>query len=256
MKKTPELIRKKWEVKRNQLKQRTELSHKTNIVNLRKTLERDKDQEFQKKALKYERKMKAYLKKKELEYKRKCENEVRALEGKPERVYKPKKRTRNQKLVFALQIAQENSKLRDTDPEGYWYCCSCWEKHSREELAWWHFYSRQIQSVCLRPENINAQCHKCNMITWPLGNATLKAQVQHYYLAVLKEKYWDERINEMEEHVNKRISNPAKRSPTEIFLDEYIPDLIEENEKLWKSKTFQPSQRKNRRKIYNKHFIQ
>jgi len=256
MKKTPELIKKKWELKRHQLKNKTELSHKNKIINLRQILERDKANEFQKKALSYEKKKNAYLNKKEKEYKRKCENEIRQLEGKPEKVYKPKKRSRSAKLNFALQIEQENAKLRDTDPEGNGFCCSCGEKKTRAELAWGHYFSRMIQAVCLWMENINAQCHKCNLTMWPLGNATLKAKVQHYYYAVLKEKYGSERIQEMEDMVNKRVTNPKKYSPTEPFLDELIPDLIDENERLRKTKTFQPAQRKNRRKIYNKQFIQ
>ena len=59
----------------------------------------------------------AYLNKKELEYKRKCENEIRQLQGKPKREYKAKKWTRNKKLQFALSLAQENSKLRDTNKD-------------------------------------------------------------------------------------------------------------------------------------------
>ena len=59
--------------------------------------------------------MKAYLNKKEEEYKRKCLNEIRQLQGKPKKEYKQQPITKNKLLQFALEIAQENSKLRDTD---------------------------------------------------------------------------------------------------------------------------------------------
>lgn len=256
MQKTPELIRKKWELKLNQLKIKTEHSHKQNILSLKERLNFKLDQEFQKQLQKFERRKNTYLKKKEQEYKRKCENEVRELEGKPPKEKKHKKLTRNQKLQFALQIAQENAKLRDTNEQGQAHCISCWNFKEWEDLAWWHYESRQIQSICLRPENINAQCHKCNLVTWPLGNIQLRNQVQHYYKQALIEKYWEDRILEMEEHKNRWITDPKKYSPTEPFLDEYIPDLILENEKLRKTKTFQPAQRKNRRKLYIKYFNQ
>jgi len=256
MQKSPELIKKKWEVKLQQLKTKAELTHKQNILNLRKKLEQSQQQEFQKQVQKYEKRKNAYLKKKEQEYKRKCDNEIRILEGKPIKEPKHKKLTKNQKLQFALQIAQENAKLRDTNDKGQAHCISCWNFKEWEDLAWWHYESRQIQWICLRPENINAQCHKCNLVTWPLGNGHLKNQVQHYYKANLIEKYWEDRIQEMEEHKNKRITDPRKYSPTEPFLDEYIPDLILENERLRKTKTFQPAQRKNRRKLYIKYFNQ
>ena len=73
---------------------------------------------------KYERKMNAYIKKKELEYDRKCKNEIRKLEWKPERVYKKKKKSLNL-VEFAMELMQENAKLRDTDISWNWICISC-----------------------------------------------------------------------------------------------------------------------------------
>lgn len=53
----------------------------------------------------------------------------------------------------------------------------------------------------------------------------------------------------MEERLQKYISNPKKYSVTEIYLNEYIPELIEENERLRATKNFyKPS--KNWRRIY------
>lgn len=125
MQKSPELIQKKWEVKLQQLKIKTEHSHKQNILSLKERLNFKLDQEFQKQLQKIERRKNAYLKKKEQEYKRKCENEIREFQGKPKKEPKHKKLTRNQKLQFALQIAQENAKLRDTNEQGQAHCISC-----------------------------------------------------------------------------------------------------------------------------------
>jgi hypothetical protein len=44
-------------------------------------------------------------------------NEIREFKGNKVVVYKDKKWTRNKKLQFALAIAQENSKLRDTNKD-------------------------------------------------------------------------------------------------------------------------------------------
>lgn len=118
--------------------------------------------EIQRKTQQLLRKEKAYLNKKREEYSRKCKNEIRKLQGKPERQYKFKPLSRNQKLQFALAIAQENARLRDSDPDGNAHCISCERFVSRKEYAGGHGYSRTIQGVCLRESNINAQCHACN----------------------------------------------------------------------------------------------
>ena len=111
--------------KLQQLKTKAELTHKQNILNLKQKLEQSQQQEFQKQVQKYERRKDSYLKKKEQEYKRKCDNEIRILEGKPIKEPKHKKLTKTQKLQFALQIAQENAKLRDTNDKGQAHCISC-----------------------------------------------------------------------------------------------------------------------------------
>lgn len=71
--------------------------------------------EIQRKTQQLLRKEAAYINKKRMEYTRKCKNEIRKLQGKPERQYKLKPLSRNQKLQFALAIAQENARLRDSD---------------------------------------------------------------------------------------------------------------------------------------------
>ena len=78
--------------------------------------ERNKNN-LDRKIAQIDRKILAKLKRKELDCDRKCKNEIRKLEGKEERVYKVKKKKLN-KLDFALKIAQENVRLRDTDDKG------------------------------------------------------------------------------------------------------------------------------------------
>ncbi len=186
------------------------------------------------------RKKNAYLRKKEEEYNRKCLNEIRELEGKPQKEYKLKKWTRNKLLQFALEIAQENAKLRDTDVSWRWVCIS----HATpqifewEDLAWWHLYTRMIQWICLFDININAQCHWCNFTTWPKGNTLEKEITNKRYRDNLIQKVWLDLVLEMEEHMKKYLWDRKKYAPTEVFLKEYIPDLISDNEEMWKTKNF------------------
>ena len=111
MKKTPELIKKKREQKKRQLHFLVERKERQKLQAIDDTV-----LEYKIKLIaKIQRKNLAYIKKKELEYDRKMQNELRQLAGKPRREYKQKKWTRSKKLQFALEIAQENSKLRDTN---------------------------------------------------------------------------------------------------------------------------------------------
>lgn len=77
------------------------------------------ESELERRMVRLYKKDHAYLNKKRQEYDRKCKNEIRALEGKKERVYKVKDLTRNQKLQLALSIAQENAKLEGTNEDGW-----------------------------------------------------------------------------------------------------------------------------------------
>lgn len=111
MKKTPEIIRKKREQKKRQLHFLVERKEQQKLQAIEDTV-----LEYKIKLIaKIQRKNLAYIRKKEQEYDRKMQNELRQLAGKPQREYKIKKPTKNQKLQFALDIAQENSKLRDTN---------------------------------------------------------------------------------------------------------------------------------------------
>ena len=111
MKKTKESIIKSREHKYSQYCFTARIRKEQKIEKLREQNQKNLDYQIEKIKRKYQ----SDLNKKKLEYERKAKNELRLLEGKPQREYKQKKPTKNQKLQFALDIAQENSKLRDTN---------------------------------------------------------------------------------------------------------------------------------------------
>lgn len=111
MKKTETSIKAKWATSFLRLKQNKERATERAIKQLSDKIDTFKDYKIQRLI----KKMKAYLNKKEEEYKRKCLNEIRQLQGKPKKEYKQQPITKNKLLQFALGLAQENSKLRDTD---------------------------------------------------------------------------------------------------------------------------------------------
>lgn len=205
---------------------------------------------------KYERKMNAYINKKKLEYDRKCKNEIRKLEWKPEREYKKKKKTLNL-VEFAMELMQENAKLRDTDISWNWICISCNKLKTRKELAWGHRYSRRIKNICLCLTNINAQCHWCNFTTWPRGDKIASDRVNAKYDENLDIKYWkwtNTQLRLTKESYFKNdydgnwVLGTKNIKPTDKDIEKYIESLIEENELRWKWKDFY-SQSKKRRKI-------
>ena len=247
MKKTPELIRKKREQKKKQLHFLTERKEKQKLQAIDDTV-----LEYKIKLIaKIQRKNLAYIKKKELEYDRKMNNELRQLEGKPQREYKTKKPSKNQKLQFALDIAQENSKLRDTNENGEGFCISCNQKKSWSELAGGHRYSRMYQSICLYKANINAQCHSCNWATWPKGNTLEAERINAEYDRNIIKKRGEDELLELQLMKQEELEHPVAYKWTEPKLDDLIPDLIAENERLWKRKGFY-NPKKNWRKLYAK----
>lgn len=161
MKKTKEQIQKKREEKYAQLEYKTKKQTEQKIIKFQE----ESSAQIEYKTAKIKKKSDSFLAKKKVEYERKMKNELRQLEGKPQREYKQKKWTRNKKLQFALEILQENCKLRDTNENGEGVCISCNLRKKREELAGGHRWSRRIQGVCLNAQNVNAQCHTCNYTT-------------------------------------------------------------------------------------------
>lgn len=194
----------------------------------------DKRIEYEKE--KNEKKKAAYIRKKEWEYHRRMLNEIREWKWRPKREYKSEWPKINP-LQFAMQIAQENARLRDTDKDWMWHCISCNRYCSWEELAWWHRYSRKFTNMCLEEENINAQCHTCNRITWPLWNPALKLKTNEEYDKNIVKKFGEWAITKLKwlvvEYTHRRASDPKKW----YDLKKKIPLLIKKNEALWNKKS-------------------
>lgn len=229
-------------------------------MNKKKELLMKYQDEAERKYSKFERKILAYIKKKEVEYDRKCKNEIRKLEGKKERVYVKKKKKLNL-VEFAMQIMQENSKLRDTDISGNWICISCGKLKTRKELAWWHRWSRRIKNICLATLNINAQCHWCNFTTWPRWDKIASDRVNLIYDKNLDYKWWEwtsELLRKMKDDYCKIwydgywIIGDETTYWTKEDLEKYIEYLIDDNEIRWKGKDFY-SPSKKRRKIWEEY---
>ena len=84
--------------------------------------------------------------------------------------------------------------------------------------------------------NINAQCHTCNLKTWPLGNVELKYQTNKRYDENLDKKYGKLTSQRLAEQKELYFSKQYERN---WVLDrKTIEKLIEENEERWKSKNF------------------
>ena len=211
---------------------------------------------FSRQFHKLQRKLDAYISRKRLEYDRKCKNEIRKLEWKPEKVYKKKKKSLNL-VEFAMELMQENAKLRDTDISWNGVCISCGKLKTRKELAWGHRYSRRIKNICLCVTNINAQCHWCNFTTWPRGDKIASDRVNAKYDENLDIKYWkwtNTQLRLTKESYFKNdydgnwVLGTKNIKPTDKDIEKYIESLIEENELRWKWKDFY-SPSKKRRKI-------
>lgn len=222
-------ITQRWEAKVEEMKKKADFKFNILLQNKKRKIEKNWEYEVEK----MERKKLSYIRKKEDEYRRKCANEIREFEWKPKREYKsdaPKIKP----LEFAMSIAQENAKLRDTDADGYGRCISCNKRFSWGELAWGHRYSRRFQNMCLEPENINAQCHTCNYTTWPRGDVVAKEKTNGVYDVNIDKKFWEwtaVRLNNM-------VKDYFQGKWSKYDLEMVIPSLIEQNKKLWWEKNF------------------
>lgn len=229
-------ITKRWEAKIQEMYKKADFKYAVLMKNAEKKAQKNLAYDIEK----IERKKRSYIRKKEEEYRRKMLNEIREFEWKPKREYKtdaPKIKP----LQFAMELAQEVSRLRDSDPDWNGYCISCdwlcsWANH-----AWGHRYPRTIKGVCLAKENINLQCNNCNWITWPKGNAAEKEKVNHHYDENLDIKYWPKTAEKLRKKVAAYFQGTLKY---ELDLDLEIPKLIEEDEALWKTKNFYAPRRK------------
>lgn len=233
--KTKESIQLKWDKKFKELEIKAD--YKYDILFKNKVAKANKSLEYEKEKL--EKKKRSYLRKKEEEYKRRCLNEIREMEWKPKREYKtewPKIKP----IQFAMELAQENARLRDSDADGSGRCISCGKLCSWGEHAWGHRYSRKFQKICLEEENINLQCHNCNLITWPLWNPELKLKTNEEYDRKMDLKFWEWTAAKLAKKLSKSFSLKAKK----YDLKKKIPELIEKNEKLWATKNFYAPRRK------------
>lgn len=170
-------------------------------------------------------------------------NEIREWEWKPKREYKldaPKLKP----IEFAMSIAQENARLRDTDADWNGVCISCTFHWWWSDFAGWHRYSRRFKWICLEKENINAQCHTCNYTTWPRGDTVAKEKVNAEYDRKLDIKYGEWTA----EGLKKKLNDYMHWGKMNYDLDMIIPQLIEENEELWKTKNFYAPAKKWRAK--------
>ena len=132
---TREEIERKWDRKLSVITYNKEQEAQRRIEERKVKLHEKTELEIERKKDQIRRKTRAYLNRKRVEYDRKCKNEIRKLQGKEEKIYKVKPLNRNQKLQFALAIAQENARLRDSDENGNAYCISCQRRVTREEFA-------------------------------------------------------------------------------------------------------------------------
>ena len=245
MKKTKESIIAKW-------KKVYESAYAKAMWERKKKVEQEKERNqnnLDRKIAQIDRKIMARLKKKELDCDRKCKNEIRKLEWKPEKVYKKKKKTLNL-VEFAMELMQENARLRDSDREWKGFCISCDKLVSWGNHAWGHDYSRKVKNICLCTWNINLQCNWCNRTTWPRGDKIASERVNRKYNENLARKYWESIVAQLKEWYESYFKTDydenwvigiikKKKSEAEDYLvKKYIPELIEENELRWKWKDF------------------
>lgn len=175
-------------------------------------------------------------------------NEIKEIQWKPVKPIKVKKKKLNL-MDFSASLLQENSRLRDSDKNWVWYCVSCDVKCSWENHQWWHRESRRFKNLILEPKNVNLQCRSCNYATWPQGDTLKKAVVNHHYDVNLDKKYGEWTAKRIQE---KKIAYLSSKDGSNWDYKTLIPELIEENKRLWATKTFyKPS--KNWEKIWNEY---
>jgi len=65
-----------------------------------------------------------------------------------------------------LYLIQKFARLRDTWPDWYWNCITCWKRIHRKEANGWHCITRKNKKTAYLEENINLQCIYCNQHLW------------------------------------------------------------------------------------------
>ena len=236
-------IQKKWEKKLEEMRKKADFKYAILAKNKEKAASKYLEHELEKN----EKKRLSYIRKKEDEYKRKMLNEIRELEWKPKREYKTEIKIKP--LQFAMELAQEVARLRDSDADGNGYCISCdghcsWANHSGG-----HRYPRTIKATCIDMKNINLQCNNCNWATGPRWNSEIKEKTNAHYDENLDKKFWRWTADKLKKTV---VLYFQGKLDYEIDLAIEVPRLIEEDEKLWATKNFY-APRKKWRQIWTKY---
>ena len=255
MKKTKEQIEYKWNQVYEAAKKKAEYDRELKIEKARQKCRFNLDKEI----ASIDRKFNAKLRRKKDDCDKKCKNEIRKLQWKPERQYK-KKVTPFKTIEFAMELQQENSKLRDTDADGRGFCCSCDRFGEWWDFAGWHEHSRRIKNICIHPANINAQCHRCNLIMGPLGNVDLKMATETHYRENMIEKWGKETVEYLDQQKalyfqkwyesNWDYGQWKDENWKIIDIEKHIEAMIEENRLRWKAKSFYKP-RKDWKKVWD-----
>ena len=87
-----------------------------------------------------------------------------------EKPKKPKAKKVTQKLIDRVaRVFQHWIRLRDTDENWYWLCCTCSTKVKHDEADAGHFLSRRHKNTIFNEQNVSLQCKKCNSPWWWSG---------------------------------------------------------------------------------------
>lgn len=125
----------------------------------------------------------------------------------------------------ATQLVQKYARLRDTDPNGWGFCCTCGKplQYGTPQCQGGHFHAkgRHYNGACCIEENVNLQCAGCNSF----GN--VEAQYAKFMLA----KYGKKIIN--------KIAEASKILLTKEDFDCIIEEYKGKIKEIAKTKNFQ-----------------
>lgn len=118
-------------------------------------------------------------------------------------------------------------RLRDTDRNGIFTCCTCHEKKEWHQLNAGHFISRRFMNTRWDEENVHGQCSKCNVIL---------SGMQYDYSLFMDVRYGEgaaKRMHSKAQEVKKFTTDEIK------VLITYYQNLVRD---LQKDKSFQTPQ--------------
>ncbi len=120
-----------------------------------------------------------------------------------------------------LYFIQKFVRLRDTWPDWYGNCITCWKRIFWKNWFWWHAITRKQKRSAYLEECINLQCYYCN---WPLAW-----------------NYWEYRI-ELDKKYGKWTYDRLKSMKWPLNVNN---DWIKEQKKIYKQKIKQLLDTKN-----------